>query len=277
MDKYEVEFREKIKLAAKGIVVDRLELGQLRLKRLAALLYILIKEKGEKFDLIASGGNSGTFVQEIVKMIYRNAGVELPPMVLFPIYRPSNEEGVTISKDVVEEQLKGLKNIRKILFVDDEIMRGQTAKACFETIRDYFRDKNENFFLNCTIVAENHNFIWSYDLKNISVRYLPFAFVLQGYNCNFGYLMPEETVKMMEQITGEPIDRNQAMALLLGGRKKVEKEKVASFVSEKDLDLNNKIPNYNQMKTEINKIFEDLVIAGIREYKNGEIEFRYLP
>lgn len=277
MDKYEKEFLEKIKLSAKEMIVDRTELGQLRLKRLTALLYILIREKGEKFDLIVGGGNSGIFVQEVVKMVYEKAGEELPPMVLFPIYRPSNEEGVTISGEVVQNQLKGLKNINKVLFVDDEIMRGQTAKICFETIRDYFRNKNVNSYLNCTIVAENHNFIWMYDLKNISVRYLPFAFVLQGYNCNFGYLIPDDIVKEIEPVIGEPIDRNMAMALLLGGKKKLETGKVASFVSEVDLELNSKIPNYSEKKKVVFKLFSDLVSDGIKEYTQGEIKFRYLP
>lgn len=276
MDKYEIEFKEKIKLAAKDIVVDRLELGQLRLKRLAALLYLLIKEKGEKFDLIVGGGNSGVFVQEIVKMVYKRVGVELPPVILFPIYRPSNQQGVSVSKDLVEEQLKDLKNINKVLFVDDEIMRGQTARICFETIRDYLRNRNENVYLSCTIVAENHNFIWPYDLKNISVRFLPFALVLQGYNCNFGYLIPEKTIKKMESVVGEPADRNQVMSLLLGGKKKVVDNNIASFVSDTELDIENKVEGYKTAKQELHDIFEEIIIQGIAEYKNGEIQFKYL-
>ena len=68
MDKYEQEFRKRMKGIASSIKVDREELGELRLKRLVAVLYLLIKEREETFDLLVSGGNSGVAAIEIAKV-----------------------------------------------------------------------------------------------------------------------------------------------------------------------------------------------------------------
>jgi len=119
MDKYEKELLEKIKQSAKEMVVDRVELGELRLKRLVAMIYLLIKEKQERFDLLVGGGNSGIAVLEIVKMVYQKAGVDVPPIVLFPVIRPSNEKEVNFDKSLTARQLKNIKKLNRLLFVDD--------------------------------------------------------------------------------------------------------------------------------------------------------------
>ena len=48
-------------------------------------------------------------------------------------------------------------------------MRVQTAKICFETIRDFLGKSKVNPCLSCTIVAENHFFVWRYELKGIAI------------------------------------------------------------------------------------------------------------
>lgn len=276
MDKYEKEFSEVVKQSAKGITVDRKELGQLRLKRFAAMLYILLEVRGEHFDLLVAGGNSGIAVLEVAKMVYKKTSKDTPPIVQFPVYRQSNEPDVKIDPNLVETQLKDVHHVDRVLFVDDEIMRGQTAKVSFETIRDFLSEK-VNPCLRCTIVAENHFFVWRYDVLGIAVRFLPFALVLQGYNCNFGYLIPEETLKSMEPILGEPIDRNKALALLLGGKVKAKKELISYFDARLEDELVERVPEYSRLKAECFREFEALVEEGIEEYKNGLIEFKYLP
>jgi orotate phosphoribosyltransferase-like protein len=278
MDKYEQEFRKRMKEAAKSIKVDREELGELRLKRLAAMLYLLIKEKEEVFDLLVGGGNSGVVTIEITKMVYRAVGIKPPPIALFPIVRPSSKQNVQteIDKSLVEEQLRNVKGLNRLLFVDDEIMRAQTAKMCFETIRNFLGESKVNPCLNCTIVAENHFFIWKYDLKGIAVRFLPFAIVLQGYNGNFGYLIPQKLIKKLEPILGEPINRNQALAILMGGKRKIIKNKLSSFDHEIEKKIINKIENYNKEKQNFIIRIEKLVKEGIEEYKKGNIKFRYI-
>jgi len=277
MDKYEKEFWEKIKQSAKEMVVDRVELGELRLKRLAAMIYLLIKEKQERFDLLMGGGNSGVAILEIVKMVYQKAGVDVPPIALFPVIRPSNKEEVNFDKSLIVEQLKDIKKLDRLLFVDDEIMRAQTAKICFELIRDFLGETKVNPCLSCTIVAENHFFVWRYELKGISVRFLPFSMVLQGYNGNFGYLIPQKLITSLSPVLGEPIDRNKALALLLGGKIKVVKDKIASFDYEIEKEIMSKVPGYSNEKQEFIERIEKIVDEGIEEYKKGEIRFRYLP
>lgn len=276
MDKYEQEFWNNIKKAASSMEVDREELGELRLKRLAAMLYLLIKEREETFDLLVSGGNSGVAAIEMAKMVYRAVGIKLPPIALFPIVRPSNQRNLQIDNSPVEEQLRKVKGLDRLLFVDDEIMRAQTAKICFETIRNFLEESKVNPCLSCTIVAENHFFIWKYDLKGIAVRFLPFATVLQGYNGNFGYLIPQELIKKLEPILGEPIDRNQALAILMGGKRKIVKNKLSSFDYEIEKKIINKVKDYNKEKQDFIIKIEKLVKEGIEEYKKGKIEFHYI-
>ena len=246
--------------------VDSEELGELRLKRLAARLYSLIKEREKGFDLLVGGGNSGVVAIEITKMVYRTAGIKLPPIVLFPIVRPSNQQDVQIDNSLVEEQLKNVKRLNRLLFVDDEIMRAQTAKMCFETIRNFLGESKVSPCLSCTIVAENHFFTWKYDLKGIAVRFLPFATVLQGYNGNFGYLIPQELIKKLEPILGEPIDRNQALAILMGGKRKMVKNKLSSFDYEIEKKMINEVKDYSKEKQDFIKRIDKLVKEGIAEY-----------
>lgn len=278
MDKYEQEFRKRMKEAAKSMKVDREELGELRLKRLAAMLYLLIKEKEEVFDLLVGGGNSGVVTIEIAKMVYHAVGIKSPPIALFPIVRPSSKQNVRTEMDnsLVEEQLKNVKELNRLLFVDDEIMRAQTAKMCFETIRNFLGESKVSPCLSCTIVAENHFFIWKYDLKGIAIRFLPFAIVLQGYNGNFGYLIPQKLIKKLEPLLGEPINRNQALAILMGGKRKIVKNKFSSFDSEIEKKIINKIKGYSKEKQDFIIRIEKLVKEGIEEYKKGNIKFRYI-
>ena len=276
MDKYEQEFQKRLKTITNSMEVDRVELGELRLKRLAAMLYFLIKEKKEVFDLLVSGGNSGVAAIEITKMVYQVAQIKSPPTVLFPIVRPSNKENIQIDNNLVEEQLRSVKKLDRLLFVDDEIMRAQTAKICFETIRDFLGKSKVNPCLSCTIVAENHFFIWRYDLKGVAVRFLPFATVLQGYNGNFGYLIPGKLIKKLALILGEPIDRNQALAILLGGKRKIVRNKISTFDYEVERKIINKVKDYNREKKGFIKKIENLVKEGIEECKKENIKFCYM-
>lgn len=276
MDKYEKEFSELFKQLAKNIPVNRRELGELRLKRFAAMLYILLEERGEHFDLLTGGGNSGIAVLEMTKLVYKITSKVLPPIVLFPVYRQSNEPNISIDINLIKDQLKDVNHVNRILFVDDEIMRGQTAKLSFETIRDFLGDKVSPC-LSCTIVAENHIFVWRHDVPGIAVRFLPFAMVLAGYNGNFGYLIPDETLKCMEPIVGAPIDRNKALALLLGGKVKAKNGLTSYFDTNLESKLFEQVPEYGNKKAECKKNIKDLVEKGIDEYRKGLIEFKYLP
>lgn len=276
MDKYEQEFRERINKSAKEMKVDRVELGELRFKRLVAMLYLLLQEKAEAFDLLVFGGNSGVVAMEITKMVYKAISVSLPPTALFPVVRPSNEDRVRFDEDFIKEQLENVKQVSRVLFVDDEIMKAQTAKICFETIHDFLGEPQVDPCLSCTIVAENHNFVWRYDLKGISVRFWPFATVLQGYNGNFGYLIPEDLINKLGSVLGEPIDRNQALAVLIGGKRKLVKDKVALFDHEIEKKMLSRIEGYSKARQSFMKRIEMLVKAGIQEYQTGAISFRHI-
>lgn len=279
MDKYEEEFSKSVKEAAKKIVVDRYELAVLRFERLVSMMYILLVEKEEKFDLLVAGGNSGIFVMKVVELIYQSLELACPPRIVLPVVRPSNEEGIVCGEQYVESQLKLIDDIeiKKVLFVDDEIMRGQTAKVCFETVKKHLDKRGSKNFLSCTIVAENHFFVWTYELEGVSVRFLPFAMVLQGYNGNFGYLIDDGFLLKLETCLGNPIDRNKALALLGGGRIKTMKDKVSFFDSTVEEVAVQKVPDYlNKKDLFITKI-KDLISSSIARYKKGEIKFRFTP
>ena len=106
MDKYEEEFSKSVKEAAKKITVDRYELAVLRFERLVSMMYILLVEREERFDLLVAGGNSGIFVMKVVELIYQRLKITCPPQISLPIVRPSNEEGVVCDERYVENQLK---------------------------------------------------------------------------------------------------------------------------------------------------------------------------
>ena len=279
MDKYEAEFSKSIKEVAKKMVVDREELAILRFERLVAMIYVLLVERGEKFDLLMAGGNSGVFVAKVVEMIYERLGINCPPQTVLPVVRPSNEDGICCDMELVESQLKQLGdvNVKKVLFVDDEIMRGQTAKACLDILKRYQDKRQSNTNLQCTIVAENHFFVWTYELEGVSVRFLPFAMVLQGYNGNFGYLIEKELLTELEPQIGSPIDRNKVLALLGGGKIKTVRDKVSTYDSLIEELINRKVPSYVSKKKQFIEKLDSLILSSIEKYKNGEIEFRFKP
>jgi hypothetical protein len=275
-DKYEQIFLEKVKAAAKTMVVDRMELGELRLKRFAAMVYHFISRE-EKLDLITSGGNSGVATTAIAQLVYEKTGLIPPPIVVLPVIRPSNKDGIKIDTSYLQLRLKGIKNISRILFVDDEIMRGQTAKICFEAIWGQLKNETEKTRLSCTIIAENHFFVWRYDLEGIAVRFLPFAMVLQGYNGNFGYLIPSDLLNGIQEALKQDVpDRNEALAILLGNKRKVLSGKTAVFQNDMGVIMSEYIENYaNKREVFISRI-EELVEQGIQEYRDKEITFKYL-
>lgn len=242
------------------------------------MVFHLISVESKQFDLITAGGNSGVVATTITKMVYQKAGILLPPIAVLPIIRPSINADIAIDASAIGTQLKDVTDVIRILFVDDEIMRGQTARICFESVSNFLKNKNgQTPQLSCTIVGENHFFVWRHDLENIAIRFLPFAMVLQGYNGNFGFLIPDDLLADMSQaLQKQSPDRNEALAILLNDTRKVIAGDTVVFQQDMQQRMIETIEAYPQKRQSFIEKIEALVAAGIKEYTNKDIEFKYL-
>jgi hypothetical protein len=276
MDEFAIEYFNKITKISTDFTARRRELAKSRIKMFVAAICRQLTDFKENYDLIMGSGNSGLFMTKIALITYDTLNITAPPVLNLPIYR-FKEDGNTLYDNSslltqVKDKLESLPPINNILFVDDEIMRGLTAKECYSLILKAFPETNH---LNATIIAENHFFEWHYKIPKVSMNFFAYSPLIQGLNENIGYFIPQELFNNIQQIIPEVKSYNQAMAIVInGGIKKLKNNKgYFDFDIEKNLKTN--LPNYEKEKNELLEKLQNLVKEGVKEYKEGKIKFRF--
>lgn len=276
MDEFANEYFNKITKISTDFAGRRRELAKSRIKMFVGALCRQLINFKENYDLLLGSGNSGLFITKIAKMTYDALNVNPPSILNLPIYR-FKEDGETLYDNSflvtsVKEKLKSLPAINNILFVDDEIMRGLTAKECFSLILKAFPNISH---LNTTIIAENHFFEWHYKMPKVSMSFFAYAPLIQGLNGNIGYFIPQKLFSNIQQNVPEVKSYNQVMAIVIGrGIKKIKNNK-GHFDFDIELALKNSLPNYENEKNTLIEELENLVKESVKEYKEGEIKFRF--
>lgn len=275
MDDFANEYFSKITKIASDFEDRRRELAKSRIKMFAAAIARQLIDLKEEFDLILGAGNSGLFMTEITKLAYEYLNTKIPPILNLPIYR-FKEDGATPHDNSslmmqVKEKLQG-REVKNILFVDDEIMRALTAKECFYLILE----ANPNIdHLFATIIAENHFFEWHYRIPKLSINFFSYSPLIQGLNGNIGYFIKEGFYKEIAAVYGGALSYNQVMAIVIGTGLKKKDTKNSYFDFEIESELKNKIPDYDKKKTSLMDELKELVKEGIEKYKSKEIKFRF--
>ncbi len=276
MDEFANEYFNKITKIATDFTTRRRELAKSRIKMFVAALCRQLIDFKENYDLLLGSGNSGLFMTKIALMTYESLNITTPSFSNLPIYR-FKEDGETLHDNsflvtYVKEQLKGLQPISNILFVDDEIMRGLTAKECYSLILKAYPNINH---LNATIIAENHFFEWHYKMPNVSMSFFAYSPLIQGLNGNIGYFIPQKLFDNIQQSVPEVKSYNQSMAIVIGGGiKKIENNK-GHFDFDIELALKNNLIDYEKQKNTLLEELQNLVIEAVNEYKEGKIKFRF--
>jgi hypothetical protein len=272
MDDFEKDYFESLRPLALGFKNKRRELAKSRIKMFAAAIARQVLDEKQQFDLIVGAGNSGLYITSITKLVFEGLGFSKPTILNIPIVRVMEEN--KIIKVLINDDF-GLENnakIENILFADDEIMKAIVAKTCFELI---LNKRPEIQHLNATIIAENHFFEWHYSLPKVFVKFFAYSRLIQGLNGNISYIIPEDLFNQIKNLIPEVESYPHAIAIMLGGGlKKIENGKpYFDFQIEKELE--NKINDYKEEKQKLINEINELVLEGIREYKEGKINFRF--
>lgn len=274
MDELEKEYFEKITRIASDFKNKRRELGKSRIKMFSAALYRLLIDLNEKHDVLIGSGNSGSYMTKIAGMVYKDLDLKLPLILSLPIYRFDEDNASPYDNSPLVPKVKEvLENfpVKNVLFVDDEIMKGITAKECFSLILNARPDIKS---LSATIVAENHFFEWHYKIPQVSIRFFAYSRLIQGLNGNIGYFIPEDLFKKISSLIPEVNSHNHSMALIVAGVLK-KRYKELFFDNEIEQILINNLENYSFRKSQLIKELEDLVKEGIEDYKSGKIKFKF--
>ncbi|EKE13894.1 MAG: hypothetical protein ACD_12C00763G0001 [uncultured bacterium] len=277
MDDFAKEYFDKIKKIAPDFYTRRKELAGSRIKMLVACLYRQLTVFSERYDLILGSGNSGLFMTKIAAMTYESLNIKQPLIVNLPIYRFMEDEK-TVNNNLLllpqlHEKLKNVEPINNILFIDDEIMKGITAKIYLDLI---IKINPKITHLNITIIAENHFFEWHYKIPQVSMRFFGYAPLIQGLNGNIGHFITEDLYKSLSQIFPSPFSYNHAMAIVIGGGiKQRDSEKNQFFNFAVDSIIKEKVPDYQTQKKLLLERLKVLVNEGIEKYKSRKIKFRF--
>lgn len=214
----------------------------------------------KKFDLILSGGDSGQLMVELTKKIYNKNKIKFPEKLVLPIYRTNpitNEKIESFSLDsYINKNLK--KDLYKnILFVDDEIYKGNTLGASIEAL---FRASKINDDSRITIVAEDQGFnTEGYKrFKNI-LNFDPYAYELDGLSNVLSYLVYGNLKsKIREQFTEEVVNSRQLFNILLNLPNKDFKNNKATWSEKLHKSVGEKV-DLPKLQKDFNEYLEKLI------------------
>lgn len=272
MDRFEEEYFEALRSLTPAYEERLSDISKERIRMFSAAITRQLIDEDQIFDLLIGPGNSGLFMTKITELIYEELNKQIPSVLNIPIERIL--EGDTVTKILAGyAEIPSLEDkILSILFVDDEIMRGLTAKVSLELLLKANPGINH---IDATIIAENHFFEWHYDMPKVSVRFFAYARLIQWINGIVGHFIPNELFEKIKKEIPEVETHNDAMAIVIGGGLK----RVAGDEPYYDLAVNNvlkeKIENYEARQEELMRELRDLVKQGVEGYKEGKIKFRF--
>ncbi len=243
---------------------DLREVAKDRIRKYVKTISSLIENN--KYDLVISGGNSGLYSTKIVDLIYGTKNIKKPPIFSIPAYRHNKKEEIeVIGKDFdnssltsyVEQEIPEELKIEKVLFVDDEIGTGTTAKNVIELV---INAKSLSDTIDYTLVAENHFFEWRHNIPSINLKYYAHAKVLPSYNNLIAYIVPRNVYTKIGGILEREVNpHNYSLALITSGLVKNRGNGVPYYDDSKEKILFEEYPEYKVVKEQVNLELKELV------------------
>lgn len=250
------------------------------LKRLIGVLYYLIVDKQTEFDLIIGAGDSGIALTKVIEIFYQLNNLKPPQILNMPITRFNYgftlyDNSILIPK--VKEELKSLKQIKNVLFVDDEIANGTTLKAALDVLLASV-DKNKiSTPLKVILVAEDQGFKTDHFMDDIEINMYPFAKEIKGLLTVIRYITPWSIqLKIREHFNDDQIGSKSLINLLLNVPIKETDEiegikipKAKFTYRERDL-LMSEVPGFEKLQLEFKKQVEKWIKEAIAEYTSQQ-------
>lgn len=252
------------------------QLAKANLKRYFAVLYKLIVEENKKFDVLMAGGNSGLIMALYAQMFYDTIKIDSPivfkttPQRHFPYGEeiPENLVDNTVLYLDIKNQIRDyrVRDVSSILFVDDEIGDGITARACINAfIKALSTDKQINLY----ITAENQEYEPKNFPSNVEVKFIPFANEIEGMNNVVMYLIPNEIYNQIKNIDAS--DKSK-VALLLGLPRRTKTALLDGYDFSLNHEAYEKIPDFEKLMVEFEYLINKLIQEAIQEYKERKID-----
>ncbi|MDD4353069.1 MAG: phosphoribosyltransferase [Candidatus Nanoarchaeia archaeon] len=231
------------------------------LKDFASKIKELFIEKNYKIDLIVGGGNTGASMTRLTQIILKDLKINIPSLAL-PIYRytPTKKNNKpyeggykdkfdnSILLDDVKKKLRGI-SFNNVIFVDDEIGEGNTAKMTLDLLIKASEKPIKNYFL----VAEDQDFLkinnWVNKYSKINIKIFPYRkgiknlFNIITYNVPYNY-----NVKIKNIIPVNELSETAYMNVLLGEPVKEFINGMPKFTYKYEEILNKKIKGFKKMQ-----------------------------
>ncbi len=256
-------------------------------KRFLALLYFLIIEKGYAFDLILAGGDSGVSLSKITELFYQHLGLK-PPLILYlPIIRwnpkwlhyhgqPTELFNNSVLIPQIKDKINTLNKLENILFVDDELKNGFTAKATFKIATNAIYKNKISQQINLKIVAENQGFEPDDFIEGVKTEFYYFAQDSDGINNVLSYIVPWSIEKQLKEYFGDEKISSKARLNSLLDLPSKEFDRLQDYIIEKPVftnrqlnELKEKVPNFLNLQAEFNQLLNKWIAEAIAEYKSS--------
>jgi len=179
-----------------------------------------------KFDLVAAPANSGTILSYLFGEIYRQFNRIAPQALVLPIFTPYRFSEIAAGAelpfdhgalvDQAAAQLSRIKNLRTVIFLDDEVGHGTAFRSTMEVLLAAARQARKHGPRSCLIVAETNGLGWLYTFPPLEVQFEAFA-LRPDYSVSgtFFEIVPDELIRSIQAIFPE-LDRKAAIATALG-------------------------------------------------------------
>lgn len=255
-------------------------------KRFVAVLYHLIAKEEKQYDLIIGGGDAGMWLAKATEMLYQKLDIKIPVILTLPIVRfkftyikyegqPLDLFDNSILIPEARKQLKSLRMLENILYVDDEIANGITAREAVRVVLKAVPKDKTGKNINLVIVAEDQDFDPSNFLESITATIYPFAKEVPGMHGVINYIVPWEIEKQIKAHFSEAEAGSKARINMLLDLPSKDKELMEGMFMPKPVfiyDYNKKAKKEISNFAELQKHFKaDLVRwidEAIKEYNN---------
>lgn len=256
-------------------------------KRFVATLYHLMAKEGRQFNLIIGGGDAGMWLAKVAEILYKKLDLKLPIILPLPIVRykftylkyegqPLELFNNSVLISEAKRQLKELKKLEDILYIDDEIANGITAKEAIRVVvKAVPRDKIAAN-INLVIVAEDQGFNTSNFLDNVGATMFSFAEHIPTMHGVINYIVPWEIERQIEEHfseaeAGPKVRINMLLDLPSKDKKLMEGMYIPKpvFIYDYNRKVRQKILNFPDLQKEFRTSLDEWIDESIEEYKTS--------
>lgn len=242
-------------------------------KGFTAIMYHLLIEKKEKFDLVVGAGNSGSGMVSYVELIYKEFRIPPPLPLRIPIQRYKKPEIIWSEKSedlydnkTLLEWIKvevGDKDIKKVLYVDDETSPiGLSFKTTLQLLEDIFGKK-----LNFIAISEEIPNLEGYQ----NIEAYSWAKRIENLWSVIFYILSNKVENTIDESVGRKLEVKWLVCILLGAPLRQKIEGVPTFDYKLHEEVREKVADFEEIKLQFINRINELIREGVTEYQREKI------